>query len=227
MDTLFSTNSSRIMRITNTTNKLFYSKYRFAVKAKVKYAFLMRGLNLKQLQFRATQFGSYANYTLPPTQIELVEKMMKALIPHSSTMQFNSHYDYFICYTNDLSIVDIIHKVNQFIDIEINECLVLIDSDSILRKNNRYQYRTYFKKHQFEINDAVRFSQHIQELGDTVKPSPSMVNWMHRVEHRHIARNFSRSSKFFVDHNDGGEVFMMQLAYGVTPEKTVKIINTL
>jgi hypothetical protein len=189
--------------------RLYHRQYRYAIELSWQG---FEYLNRLDLQTVTSQFNRRVSYGWNRTYLTLDQVVAVAHWlhdfeqRHSEVKAVNSWHTRFY-YTND---VDDIHSLAQCPEIRVvdfREADVCLTDGVLIRKNNPYQYRTYFRERKMsDPAEGIAFLERISAYGDYFGLNPTTRRRLAFGRHRYP---FTRSC--WVDHNNPGDRVLLEM----------------
>ena len=120
-------------------------------------------------------------------------------------------------YTNSLEDIEHIAQLEYVHQLEASKCVVNRPRDTIMLKNPRHKYRTFFKERFMEKTQADILRKFLLSRQDCFRITPHLT---HKLEKDSM---FYTLSYYFVDHNDMNDIVMLQLVCPGIVRKTLAI----
>jgi len=194
---------------TEQRQRLYYQQYRYAIELHWQG---FEYLNRLDLQAVISQFNRRVSYSWKKSYITLEQAVAVAHwlhdfeLRHSEVKAVNSWYTRFY-YTNDAGDI---HQLSQCPEVRVvsfREADVCLTDGVLIRKNNPYRYRTYFRERPVsDPAEGVAFLEKITAYGDYFGLNPTTRIRLGFGRHRYP---FTRHS--YIDHNSASDRVMLEM----------------
>jgi hypothetical protein len=206
---------------TEQRQRLYYKQYRYAIELSWRGFEYLNRLDLELVLKRYSQQVRYSWNRTYITQEEVVtvaQWLANWGQQHSDTKAVNSWYTRFY-YTNDAGDI---HRLAQCPEIRVvgfREADVCLTDGVLIRKNNPYKYRTYFRERPVaDPADSVAFLEKITAYGDYFGMNPTTRIRLALGRHRYP---FTRHS--YIDHNSESDRIMLEMIIPGFLSRTIAI----
>jgi hypothetical protein len=126
-------------------------------------------------------------------------------------------YDSMQIYTNDSALLERVRLLNTATDAKYHQAIIDRPLNVLIRKQNKYQYRTYFKSVNVSPDASTRVKKFLLDRTDCFKFTPSFKYYLTSYGKMYF-RDY-----FFVDHNSMSEITMLSLVCPGIVRKTMPI----
>jgi hypothetical protein len=194
---------------TEQRQRLYYQQYRYAIELHWQG---FEYLNRLDLQAVISQFNRRVSYSWKKSYITQEQAVNVAHwlhdfeLRHSEVKAVNSWYTRFY-YTNDAGDI---HQLSQCPEVRVvsfREADVCLTDGVLIRKNNPYRYRTYFRERPVsDPAEGVAFLEKITAYGDYFGLNPTTRIRLGFGRHRYP---FTRHS--YIDHNSASDRVMLEM----------------
>jgi hypothetical protein len=124
----------------------------------------------------------------------------------SDTKTINSWHSRFY-YTNHDTAINALKQISEITVVRYRQADVCLPSGVLLRKNNPYQYRTYFRERRLDSPDrGLEFLKAIKKYGNYFRLNDTTQRRLALNKHRYP---FGRHS--YIEHNSSGDRVMLEM----------------
>jgi hypothetical protein len=147
-------------------SRLYHNQYRYAVEIKYPGARYIGVLNPERVmtQYRNMTMQSW-NLPAVATREQLLE-VVDDLIALGSKIKLTTSWENMFVYTNDANDYVKIRKIPHIEVGSYREALVTQPEGVLLRRNPKYQYRSYFREKRILPEKSLEFVQFVDSRGD-------------------------------------------------------------
>lgn len=217
---------------TESRNKLYYSQYRYclqfyfpelsAIRSKT-HSGVDQALDGRAWARQINFGGSWRHRVMIPEITDELRTDCHLLcsffinLPNDYKLVISVDTGYF--YTNHLQDVTDLLNFPQVMMEQLREAVEDIPKNSIVIKNSKYQFRTYFKaQHLSNTQQKENLKNFLLQQAE-IRLGPGLHEWFSRYEFsKYIADNY------FIDHNDTAILTMINLVCPIKIKKTLNII---
>lgn len=203
-------------------NRLFFDQFRYSVSFKLKESTCLRVINDnleltyskidRDIELRRFYQRNWAVSTINQSDVENLKTMAGFLILNDRSYKLVVYSDWVYLYVNDDSFFEDLNNFDFVKKLWITEAVVTHPADTLLRKNNPYKFRAYFRSAFSKEPDVQKLYTWLKTQPE-VKLSPSLDQnafsgfWEHH----------------FMDYNDSKLPVMMALIRPNSLRKTFNI----
>jgi len=147
-------------------SRLYHNQYRYAVEIRYPGSRYIGVLNHERVmtQYRSMTMQSW-NLPAVASRDEVLQ-VVTDLIELGPKIKLTTSWENMFVYTNDLNDYAKIQKI-PYIEVgSYREALVTQPSGVLLRRNPKYQYRSYFREKRMLIEKSQEFAQFVASRGD-------------------------------------------------------------
>jgi hypothetical protein len=187
---------------------LYYRKYKYAINLCYLGFEFLNNLDSNRI---VDYYKNKQQYSWKPTvsleQVLLVaDQLQKFELTCPDIKSINSWHNRFY-YTNSDTAINQLSRISEIQVVRYREADVCLPDGVLLRKNNPYQYRTYFRERRID-NPArgVEFLESINKYGDYFRLNASTRLRLVAGKYKYP---FGRHS--FIEHNGPGDRLMLEM----------------
>lgn len=187
-------------------SQLYFKKYRYAIEVKYSGSRFLGYLDLGRV---ARQFNSSAVSIWAPRHEHTLEQTLEVatgLINLGSDVKLITHWYNMFVYTNDAADHARLCKIPHIRVAGYRQALVTQPTGVLLRRNPKYQYRSYFRERRVEGTQGQDFLQFVVSRGDYFNLDLATRMRLASGKHRYP---FARHS--FIEHNSPLDLTMIEL----------------
>jgi hypothetical protein len=192
--------------------KLFYRKYRYAIHLRYQGFEYLDNLDSEYI---TRQYGYKQGYTwrglaVPAITLEQLllvgGQLQQFELDYPDHKKINSWHDRFY-YINSDTAIGKLRQISEISVVKYREANVCLPDGVLLRKNNPYQYRTYFRERRIEDpTRGQKFLESINKYGDYFRLNNSTRSRLASARYKYP---FSPNS--FIEHNGLGDRLMLEM----------------
>ena len=190
--------------------RLYYRKYLYAIDLEYQgFKYLDRNDISSLAPYAYATRQSYRTFGNNSTTMERMMQTATALKDFelaSSDFKTFSTYNHRFYYVNDDRAIDKLLKIPNINLWDYRKADVCLPDDVIIRKNNPYQYRTYFRERKITPTRALEFLNKIIPYGDYFSMSEATRSRIARCKYSYP---FARHS--YIDHHDKNDRLMLEM----------------
>jgi hypothetical protein len=188
--------------------KLYYQKYKYAIQLYYQGFEFLNNLDSKHIVNYYSHKQHYSwKTTVPLEQVLLVaDQLQKFELNYPDIKPINSWHSRFY-YTNSDTAIDKLTRISEIRVVQYREADVCLPDGVLLRKNNPYQYRTYFRERR--INDpasGAEFLESINKYGNYFRLNDSTRQRLASGKYK-----YPFCSHSFIEHNNPGDRLMLEM----------------
>jgi len=208
---------------TQARDRLFYDGYHYAVKFRMTHAAGLRNLTHKSIDSWAAGRNQIIMHyrqwedkisEQDVAQLHRVADILLTLKEPSKRMIFNRHV---YLYTNCLEDVHTVAASTDITKIQVTQADVCLPRDVVLLAEPKHKYRTYLKERWIPDEQTLVLRKFL--LG-----RENMYGFTPLFKHRlTFWEKFYTMSHFFVDHDDPGDLLMLEMVCPGLIRKTLPI----
>jgi|LakMenE01Jun11ns_1017448.scaffolds.fasta_scaffold9722940_1 hypothetical protein len=203
--------------------QLYYNQYKYSVSFGMQGSGLIRGCkNEDTITQNIRYYNSnctISNWRSPisDAHLENVLTIFRLLNTDPGQHKLIICYDYVYIYTNNVALLDSIFQSQTAPRAVYSQVVVDRPNNVVLRKQSKYQYRTYFKSTSISIDASAQVKKFLLDRTDCYRFTPGL---RYMLEHR---QKMYFRDYYFVDHNDPGDILMLSLVCPGIVRKTMPI----
>jgi len=194
---------------TEQRQRLYYQKYRYAIELSWQGFEYLNRLDLQSVMYRYNQQVRYSwkkSYITQEQAVMVAHWLHDFELQHSEVKAVNNWYTRFY-YTNDASDIHRLAQCPEVRVVSFREADVCLTDGVLIRKNNPYRYRTYFRERPVsDPADGLAFLDKITAYGDYFGLNPTTRIRLGFGKHRYP---FTRHS--YIDHNSESDRVMLEM----------------
>lgn len=126
--------------------------------------------------------------------------------------------DWGYIYTNNMSLIRTMETLNYVRPLGIKQSVIDRPRDTLLIKNSRHEFRTYFRAQRLEQRQRFALIQWLTSQ-ESLRIGPGLTEFVKNEKHYYINDNF------FIDHDGMGVITMLNLVLPKATRKTVKLLR--
>jgi len=126
--------------------------------------------------------------------------------------------DWVYLYTSDLMLLEQLSQMTGLVKKQYHRCVITRERDSVILRKTQHQYRTYFNQICLDRPEKQRLLNFVSNRGDYFRITPGLRR---RLESDWSWCNLDRTN--FLDHQDAGDVLMLNLVLPGIVRMTVPI----
>ncbi len=215
-------------------DRLFYDTYQYCLSFKQKELYCIRGLQasekinhyIKQRQrYETAGIGHQSQQTR--FTLEVVENLHRTqalLAQHPEPLKFVVSGEYGALYTNDMSIVDQVCKLEHVVVSSFRTAQVTIPRDTVMIRSPKFQYRTYFREREVFADKKASLIAWVNAQQDEIGLSPATRHWLSSPP-RPWRRSWMQRY-YYIEHNNLHYETMLSLIMPGHVRKTVPVISS-
>jgi hypothetical protein len=189
--------------------RLYYKQYRYAIELNWSGFEYLDNLALSRViaQFNRRVAYSWNRTYLTQEQVVMVAHHLadfeQSRVDIKSVNQWHTRF----YYTNNATDIEVLKKIPEIAVVSFREADVCLPDGVLLRKNNSYKYRTYFRERKMaDPAQGVEFLEKITAYGDYFGLNPTTRLRLAMGRHSYP---FTRHS--YIDHNSESDRVMLAL----------------
>jgi hypothetical protein len=197
---------------TQQRQRLYYHQYRYAIELNYRGFEFMDRIEPESVinQFNRRKSYSWRSHDVHMAKLDELVLVASELekIEQQYAGQFkvtNSWHTRFYYTNNDLLIVAL-QRVPEITVVDYREAVASLPDGVILRKNNPYQYRTYFRERKIDPERGVEFLEAVRKYGDYFNMNDTTRM---RLAMKRYHYPFSRHS--YIDHHSEHDRVMLEM----------------
>ncbi len=151
---------------------------------------------------------------------QCVLSMLDRLRLYQQHIKVQVSHDQLYVYTNDLDIIDDLRQLDGVRLSWVRQAQVDRPRDVVLLRTVNHSRRSYLRERwlsQEQVAHLRNFLEHQTEI----RVSPGMTKWL--LREKPDARGMYVPGGWFIDHNDSGEIFLLEMCVPRLVRKTVDI----
>lgn len=212
-------------------NRLFYDQYHYSAKFDMEEIGVIRGLKFDHIErivaYRnawRSQAGPRHNWVknlISDENVKQLKTMCSLLRKFGPDIKFVVSLNRAYVYTNNLAVLDEIQKVDFIREFSISHVNVISDTDAIALRNPKWAYRTFFRSITLDEHQRNTLIQYLNSR-QNIKLGPGLKFWCNQDTSKwwqRLTQNY-----FFIDHNDAGEIFFLNLVIPRITAKTFRLV---
>lgn len=193
------------------------------------YASALRGLNKSSMRYRIKMHNVHFEDKIDDKKKRNLETALKILTEHKDKFRFAVEGFRISCYTNDISLVDVISSIPDMDYMVLVQRLVNYETGTICLKCSDHDYRVYLKGGKITDDEAESLIQFVKTNEEHVQCSPSLAYWLsgsypHAYQYYMYRKNIIKSH-FFFDCKDENVLLFAKMCFGDRLKKVLKIVN--
>lgn len=199
-------------------SRLYHNQYRYAVEIRYPGSRYIGVLNPERVmsQYRNMNMHSWNQPAAAP--LEQVLYVVQDLISLGSKIKLTTSWENMFVYTNDANDYAKIRKIAHAEVGSYREALVTQPEGVLLRRNPKYQYRSYFREKRMLIEKSQEFAQFVDSRGDYFNLDRSTRARLTSGRHHYP---FSRHS--FIEYNNPLDLTMLEMVLPGAIRQTLPI----
>jgi hypothetical protein len=195
---------------TEPRQRLFYRQYRYAIDLRYCGFEYMNRLDPEYVATRYRLRGehSWQGLNLQPDLTLLLEialQLKEFETQCTDTKVVNSWYSRFY-YTNSDTAIGKLQHIPEIEIVQYREAVTSLPDGVLLRKNNPYCYRTYFRERKIDPKQGFEFLESVCKYGDYFRLNQSTKHRLVSERHRYP---FCRNS--YIEHNSIGDRLILEM----------------
>jgi hypothetical protein len=194
---------------TEQRQRLYYQQYRYAIELHWQGFEYLNRLDLESVMYRYNQQVRYSwkkSYITQEQAVTVAHWLANFEQQHSEVKAVNSWYTRFY-YTNDAGDIHRLAQCPEVRVVSFREADVCLTDGVLIRKNNPFRYRTYFRERPVsDPADGPAFLEKITAYGDYFGLNPTTRIRLALGRHRYP---FTRHS--YIDHNSESDRVMLAM----------------
>jgi hypothetical protein len=199
-------------------SRLYHNQYRYAVEIRYPGSRYIGVLNPERVmtQYRSMTMQSW-NLPAVATREQVLE-VVDDLISLGPKIKLTTSWENMFVYTNDAN--DYV-KIRKIPHVEVGgyrEALVTQPTGVLLRRDPKYQYRSYFREKQMPIEKSQEFVQFVDSRGDYFNLDRTTRYRLTSGRHRYP---FARHS--FIEYNNPLDLTMLEMVIPGAIRQTLPI----
>lgn len=201
--------------------RLYYQQYRYAIELNWQGFEYLNRLDLESVLKRYNQqvrYGWKSHYITQEQVVTVAQWVADFEQQHSKVKAVNSWHTRFY-YTNDASDIHVLTRCPEVRVVSFREADVCLTDGVLIRKNNPFRYRTYFRERPVsDPAEGVAFLEKINLYGDYFGLNPTTRQRLAMNRHRYP---FTRHS--YIDHNSASDRIMLEMIFPGFLGRTIAI----
>jgi hypothetical protein len=194
---------------TEQRQRLYYQQYRYAIELNWQGFEYLNRLDLESVIYRYNQQVRYSwkkSYITQEQVVMVAHWLHDFELQHSEVKAVNSWYTRFY-YTNDVGDIHVLARCPEVRVVSFREADVCLTDGVLIRKNNPFRYRTYFRERPIsDPAEGVAFLEKINSYGDYFGLNPTTRHRLAMNRHRYP---FTRHS--YIDHNSESDRVLLAM----------------
>ena len=198
-------------------SRLYHNQYRYAVEMHYLGA---RYIGVPTPERVTSQYNNMLQHSWHTPEVELVNvlEVAQGLIDLGPKIKLTSSWNNMFVYTNDADDYERIQKIPHIDMGSYREALVTQPAGVLLRRNPKYQYRSYFREKRMDPKQGQEFLQFVLSRGDYFNLDLSSRYRLGLGRHRYP---FARHS--YIEHNSSLDVTMLEMVLPGAIRQTLPI----
>lgn len=202
-------------------DRLYYNQYKYCMKFTLRGAGHSRTHDADSIRASIEHLNASPHFRtirVSDSELEYLLAVNQELNTATEQHRRITCYDSMQIYTNDTALLERVRLLNPLTDAKYQQAVVDRPLDVLIRKQSKYQYRTYFKSMNVDKETSVRVKKFLLDRTDCFKITPGLKYYLTRDANRMYLRDY-----FFVDHNSPADVTMLGLVCPGIVRKTMSI----
>ena len=194
---------------TEQRQRLYYKQYRYAIELMWPGFEYLDNLDLKRViaQFNRRVAYRWNQTTLTQEQVVIVAHRLADFEQFRVDIKAVNQWHTRFYYTNNSTDISVLQKIPEIAVVSFRVADVCLPDGVLLRKNNPYRYRTYFRERRLsDPAEGVAFLEKITAYGDYFGLNPTTRLRLAMGRHSYP---FSRHS--YIDHNSAADRVMLEM----------------
>jgi hypothetical protein len=194
---------------TEQRQRLYYKQYRYAIELNWPGFEYLDNLALSRViaQFNRRVAYSWNRTYLTQDQVVMVAHHLADFEQSRVDIKAVNQWHTRFYYTNNFTDIEVLKKIPEIAVVSFREADVCLPDGVLLRKNNPYKYRTYFRERKMsDPAQGVEFLEKITAYGDYFGLNPTTRLRLAMGRHNYP---FSRHS--YIDHNSENDRVMLAM----------------
>ena len=210
---------------------LFHKQYQYSAKFSLDELGIIRGLRYRDIDRLVAErnkwrddnsrFYGYMGRRIQDCQVEDLKTVCRLLMKHKKDIKFTVSYDTGYVYTNDLKLVEKIHKLDCIRHFQVQQVKIVGAPGTIALRNPQWTHRTYFRTKTLTEQQRVTLVEYLHGR-ENIRLGPGLKLWMD-AKHN-IGWNLWTHDYFFLDHNNDGEVLFLNMVVPRITGRTLAIV---
>ena len=198
-------------------SRLYHNQYCYAVEMHYLGARYIGVLTPERV---TSQYNNMLQHSWHTPEVELVNvlEVAQGLIDLGPKIKLTSSWNNMFVYTNDADDYERIQKIPHIDMGSYREALVTQPAGVLLRRNPKYQYRSYFREKRMDPEQGQEFLQFVISRGDYFNLDYTTRMRLGLGRHRYP---FARHS--YIEHNSLLDVTMMEMVMPGAIRQTLPI----
>lgn len=199
-------------------SRLYHNQYRYAVEIRYPGARYIGALNPERViaQYRNMIQHSWNRPAVAP--LEQVMEVVADLINLGPKIKLTTSWENMFVYTNNANDYVKIRKIPHIEVGSYREALVTQPEGVLLRRNPKYQYRSYFREKKLDPEKGLEFAQFVDSRGDYFNLDRSTSYRLKSGRHHYP---FARHS--YIEHNSPLDLTMLEMVIPGAIRQTLPI----
>lgn len=151
---------------------------------------------------------------------QCVLAMLDRLRMYQQHIKVQVSHDQLYVYSNDLAIIDDLRQLDGVQLSWVKQAQVDRPRDVVLLRTVNHSRRSYLRERWLPPEQVVHLRNFLEHQTE-IRISPGMTKWLMRD--KSDARGMYVPSGWFIDHNDSGEIFLLEMCVPRLVRKTVDI----
>jgi hypothetical protein len=194
---------------TEQRQRLYYKQYRYAIELRWPGFEYLDNLDLSRViaQFNRRVVYSWNRGYLTQEQVVLVAHHLADFEQSRTDIKSVNQWHTRFYYTNNINDIGVLQKIPEIEVVSFREADVCLPDGVLLRKNNPYKYRTYFRERKMtDPQQGVEFLEKITAYGNYFGMNPTTRLRLGLGRHSYP---FTRHS--YIDHNSAADRVMLEM----------------
>jgi len=194
---------------TEQRQRLYYKQYQYAIELMWPGFEYLNRLDVESVIHRYQQVAKYRwdNRYITQEQVVTVAQWLANWEQRHSAVKAVNSWNTRFYYTNNAGDIHLLAQCPEARVVSFREADVCLPDGVLIRKNNPYQYRTYFRERRIsDPAEGVAFLEKITAYGDYFGLNPTTRI---RLAMGRSSYPFSRHS--YIDHNSAGDRVMLEM----------------
>ena len=205
---------------TDSRDRLYYNQYKYCMKFTLRGAGHSRTRDADSITASVRYLNASPHYksaSVSDSELAYLLAVNQELNTAAEQHKRITCYDSMQIYTNDSALLERVRLLNTATDAKYHQAIIDRPLNVLIRKQNKYQYRTYFKSVNVSPDASTRVKKFLLDRTDCFKFTPSFKYYLTSYGKMYF-RDY-----FFVDHNSMSEITMLSLVCPGIVRKTMPI----